>query len=156
MEDDVVGNEIMLDFDISLDFDIDLDFAFELWTDSPGEQDKAKRREKAKADRLKLRCSGLDNLFTMTTETANEWGIPETESFTDDLTGIEWVSFNQKEKIKDPANIGIHHYIEDYQFSTVWNKPDKYIDLFRRCRAVVTPDFSNFTDTPREIGRAHV
>jgi hypothetical protein len=92
----------------------------------------------------------LDNLFRTDFEPGvNEWGIPDTEPFTGDLTGIEWVSFGEKAKISDPSNIGIHFYIDDYKFESVWTQPDKWIDLFKQCRAVVSPDFSNYTDMPK-------
>ena len=92
----------------------------------------------------------LDNFFRTDFEYGgNGWGIPETAPYTGDLSGIEWVSFGEKAKIKDFSNIGLHFYIDDYKFESVWTTPDKWIDMFQKCRAVVTPDFSNYTDMPK-------
>lgn len=92
----------------------------------------------------------LGNLFkTDFAFGSNEWGIPETEAFAEDLTGIEWIPFGEKAKVKDFANTGIHFYIDDYKFESVWTTPDKWLEMFLKCRAVVTPDFSNYTDMPK-------
>ena len=91
----------------------------------------------------------LDNFFKANFEQTNDWGIPETGAFTGCLDGIEWVSFGEKASIKNPANTGIHFYIDDYKFDSIWKQPDKWLELFKKCRAVVSPDFSNYTDMPK-------
>ena len=136
-----------LDFGFDAGFGRDIGFGFRADAQEGGNAQE--RRERANAKRLKLRGSGLDNMFDMDPESADEWGIPRTEPFTGDLDGVEWASFNQKEKIIDLSNIGVHHYIEDYQFTVHWTKPDKYLPLFRQCRAVVSVDYSNFQDMPK-------
>jgi len=90
------------------------------------------------------------NFFKMPLDIGtNEWGIPETKPFRGNLKGIEWVSFGEKARVKDFSNVGIHFYIDDYKFETVWNLPDKWMDMFLKCKTVVTPDFSNYTDMPK-------
>lgn len=91
----------------------------------------------------------LDNFFKADFDVdANRWGIPEITPCNVNLTGAEFISFGEKAKIKDPPNMVIHFYIDDYKFSSLWNSPDKWLALFRSCRAVVAPDFSNYTDMP--------
>ena len=106
---------------------------------------------KAPTDYYERRGKGLDNMFIMNAPGGNEWGIPETAPFTDDLTGIEWVSFwdKRKQNRADWSNTGIHFFVEDFQFQSVWTQPDKYRELFRQCRAVIAPDFSVYTDMPK-------
>jgi hypothetical protein len=91
----------------------------------------------------------LDNFFRANFAADNEWGIPEIQKTDVDLTGAKWVSFGEKAAIKDPANTVLHFYIDDYKFNIVWDAPHRYINLFRQCRAVVTPDFSNYNDMPK-------
>ena len=101
------------------------------------------------AARLERRAAGLDNMFLMGYEASNDWGIPGTIPFFGDLTGIQWVEFCNIAGIKDFSNIGIHFYIDDYKFNVVWNKPDKWLETFKQCRAVISPDFSVYTDMPK-------
>ena len=92
----------------------------------------------------------LDNFFRQDFPPGdNFWGIPDTEPVTTDLTGIRWTSFGEKAKIANAENTGIHFYVDDYKFESVWTRPDKWIDLLRACRAVVSPDYSNYTDMSR-------
>ena len=111
---------------------------------------KPNRPKKTYTDR---RGAALDNMFYFIEPGDNEWGIPDTKPFTEDLSGIEWISFWDKSKIsnnfKDPyvwENIGIHFYVEDFQFQIIWNDPDKWLPFLKMCRAVVAPDFSVYTD----------
>ncbi|MCL2391998.1 MAG: DUF4417 domain-containing protein [Oscillospiraceae bacterium] len=104
-------------------------------------------------DEAPFRLTGqtLENFFKHIIPIENEWGIPTIEPCSVDMTDVVWVNFNEKEKIKDPENTAIHFYIEDYQFNVVWTHPDKYLDLFKKCRAVVSPDFSNYSDMPKAL-----
>ena len=89
----------------------------------------------------------LDNFFRQDFPPgSNVWGIPDTYPMTTDLTGIEWVSFGEKARITDAENIGIHFYIDDYKFNSIWTSPDKWLDLLKNSKAVISPDFSNYTD----------
>ena len=45
----------------------------------------------------------------------------------------------------------MHCYNEDYQINILWTQPDKYLELFKKCRAVVTPDFSMYADMPEAL-----
>lgn len=91
----------------------------------------------------------LDNFFKAALYSDNEWGVPYIQPFTDDISGIEWFSFGEKANIKNPENSGIHFYIDDYKFDSIWKQPDRWLNLFRKCKAVVTPDFSCYTDMPK-------
>jgi len=151
---------INLDIERNLNFDFE-DFEFEDFEfgsfdfenlEFGGRENKESKIERLKKriqDRLELRGKALDNLFKMVVCEQNEWGIPRLKPFTDGLDGIEWNDFNNKKQIKNRAKTAIHFYIEDYQFEVVWRNPDKYISLFKDCAAVVTPDFSNYTDMPK-------
>lgn len=109
---------------------------------------KVKRNEYNYTD---LRGRGLDNLFKMNDPGDNEWGIPDSEPFAEPLGGVKWLGFWDKSKHKsdDWSNVGLHFFSEEYQYRSVWEYPDRHLDLFRRCRAVVTPDYSVYTDMPK-------
>lgn len=44
--------------------------------------------------------------------------------------------------------VGVHFYVDDYQFARLWNRPDDYIPLLKKFAVVCTPDFSTYTDMP--------
>ena len=45
----------------------------------------------------------------------------------------------------------MHCYDEDYRINILWTQPDKHLGLLRKCRAVVAPDFSMYTDMPKAL-----
>ena len=55
--------------------------------------------------------------------------------------------FNYAKTSKD-KNIGIHFYVDDYQFERVWNNPEDYIDILSEYECIFSPDFSLYMDMP--------
>ena len=47
--------------------------------------------------------------------------------------------------------VGVHFFIEDYQFERVWRFPDRYVPLLREYECVFTPDFSLYVDMPLSL-----
>lgn len=62
--------------------------------------------------------------------------------------GCRFMGFNYAASCKDRENIGIHFYLDDYQFVRLWNMPDYYIPLLKQFKYVMTPDFSTYVDYP--------
>lgn len=61
---------------------------------------------------------------------------------------IPWIPFNCAKTDKLRAAHGVHFFIDDYLFQRAWHDPARYALLLRDFRAVMTPDFSLFTDYP--------
>lgn len=94
--------------------------------------------------------SCIENFFRMDWERKDEWGIPHLKPFNKSIDDITWISFNELKTTKlERSKIGVHFYIDDYQFERVWNNPTEYVELLQQCKAVITPDFSNYTDMPK-------
>ena len=91
------------------------------------------------------------NQQKQTFETSNELGIPEIQPFTDEYEEVEWIPFNYAMSEKDRHNKGCHFYLDDYQFERLWNNPERYVEILREFKYVLTPDFSLFTDFPKAI-----
>ena len=74
------------------------------------------------------------------------YGIPEIkpEKFVD----CRYVRFNEAQKIKDPSGIGVHFFVDDYEFDKVWNQFNRYMKMLSKFDAVLTPDWSVYTDWP--------
>lgn len=64
-----------------------------------------------------------------------------------------WVGFNYAAGIpkEKREQLGIHFFLDDYQFQRFWNRPDYYLPLLKQFRYVLSPDFSLFCDFPKAI-----
>lgn len=65
-----------------------------------------------------------------------------------ELPDLEWTGFNYARSLKGNENIGVHFFLDDYQFAGVWNKPQKYLGVLSRFGAVMAPDYSTYSDMP--------
>lgn len=59
-----------------------------------------------------------------------------------DLIGFNYAKTNEEK------NVGIHFYIDDYQFERVWNAPEKYVEILMEYDCILSPDFSLYMDMP--------
>ncbi|MCD7710880.1 MAG: DUF4417 domain-containing protein [Porphyromonadaceae bacterium] len=75
------------------------------------------------------------------------WGIPELPSDEQQTDFDGLVAYNEI-RGKDLSRMGVHFFIDDYQFERLWNNPYKYRDELRGAGAVLTPDFSLYADMP--------
>ena len=61
---------------------------------------------------------------------------------------IPWIPFNCVMSDRHREAHGVHFFIDDYLFQRTWNDPWRYAHLLSGYQAVMTPDFSMFTDYP--------
>ena len=121
-----------LDFDITLTgFDMDIIFG-----DDDGYYGDERERTNKEYNLDIVDHENLSNDFWQMPTIKNDNYIPE------DLIG-----FNYAKTSKD-KNVGIHFYIDDYQFERLWNAPEKYLDVLREYECILTPDFSLYMDMP--------
>lgn len=64
---------------------------------------------------------------------------------------IPWIPFNCVKTDTQREAHGVHFFIDDYLFQRVWNDPSRYAHLLSGYQAVMTPDFSLFTDYPMAV-----
>lgn len=87
------------------------------------------------------------NLDLDTFEAAGKYGIPVLQPV--QLTAMpEWIAFNAAMTKQSRSNTGVHFFVDDYLFQRTWNDPRRYAQLLMGFKAVMTPDFSLFTDYP--------
>ena len=55
----------------------------------------------------------------------------------------------------DITDAVIYFYINDDLFLRIFTNPDKYLPFLRRCKAVIGPDMSQYTDMPAEMRYRH-
>lgn len=74
------------------------------------------------------------------------YGIPEIKP--EKYVDCRYVRFNEAQKIKDPNGVGVHFFVDDYEFDKVWNQFSRYMRMLSKFDAVLTPDWSVYTDWP--------
>ncbi len=57
------------------------------------------------------------------------------------------IGFNYAKTSKE-KNVGIHFYLDDYQFERLWNNPKDYIEILKQYDCIFSPDFSLYMDMP--------
>lgn len=118
------------DFDVSLTgFDFDIVYDEGYYGDERERTNKAYNLDLAEQ-------SDLTNDFWQMPIIKNNNYIPK------DLIGFNYAK-SSKEK-----GVGIHFYVDDYQFERLWNAPEKYIDVLAEYDCILSPDFSLYMDMP--------
>ena len=120
-----------LDFDVSLTgFDLDIIY------DEEGYYGDERERTNDKYN--------LD--IASESETTNDfWQMPIINN--DGYIPTDLIGFNYA-KTSKAKNVGVHFYIDDYQFERVWNAPEKYVDILSQYDCILSPDFSLYMDMP--------
>ena len=92
------------------------------------------------------------NLVLGDFEPAGEYGIPVLRPV-QLKDSFEWIRFNHalSEPKRSRSQYGVQFFIDDYLFERAWHDPPRYALFLRQFRAVLTPDFSMFTDYPKAI-----
>lgn len=62
-----------------------------------------------------------------------------------------WTRFCSALQKPPTHSTGIEFFTQDYQFQRVWLQPDRYLALLGKAGAVLSPDFSLYTDMPKAM-----
>ena len=137
-DEDILKLELeTIELDMS-DFGFDLDFT------------EPEPEEKPEDDRdPSCQHNVFENQVVMQFYTSNYYGIPEMQPT--QTTGDKMLRFMDFGECVNPAEYIAHFYYDDYKFIQAWRDPNKYIDKLRKFKAVVSPDFSLYTDFPRAL-----
>ena len=84
--------------------------------------------------------------------TVGEYDIPALQPVSLDKR-LEWIAFHQALKLpsEERNRYGVHFFLDDYLFERVWHDPPRYALFLRDFAAVMTPDFSLFTDWAKAV-----
>ena len=92
------------------------------------------------------RTNDTYNLGIIDNENASEfWQMPIIKN--DNFIPSKLIGFNYAKTSKE-KNVGIHFYLDDYQFERLWNKPEDYVDTLKEYECILSPDFSLYMDMP--------
>lgn len=92
------------------------------------------------------RTNDTYNLGIMDNENVSKfWQMPIIEN--NNYIPSKLIGFNYAKTSKE-KNVGIHFYLDDYQFERLWNKPEDYIEILKQYECILSPDFSLYMDMP--------
>lgn len=92
------------------------------------------------------RTNDAYNLGIMDNENVSDfWQMPIIKN--DNFIPSKLIGFNYAKTSKE-KNVGIHFYLDDYQFERLWNNPEEYVDILKRYECILSPDFSLYMDMP--------
>lgn len=80
-------------------------------------------------------------------EKEGKWGFPIIKKQELDTERIELISCADVSK-KDTENLhkGVHFFVDDFRFETVYNHPEKALVRYGKYRFLLTPDYSLYAD----------
>lgn len=134
-----------LDDELEKILDIDMEaFGFDLSVD---EDDDIEEPEDDRDPSMQHNV--FENQDMMQFPCNNWYGIPD--MFPTQTTGDKMLRFMDWKEIDNPQDYIAHFYYDDYKFISAWREPEKYIERLRQFKAVVSPDFSLYTDFPRAL-----
>ena len=126
-----------------LDFDM-AEFGFELSDDSDDDYDDD-YDDRAPAAQHNV----FENQERQQFPSTNYYGIPDMRPT--QTVGDKFLRFCDWKEVDDYENYIAHFFYDDYKFMSAWRDPDKYISRLRKFKAVVSPNFSLYTDFPRSL-----
>lgn len=92
------------------------------------------------------RTNDTYNLGIMDNENVSDfWQMPIIKN--DNFIPSKLIGFNYA-KTNEEKDVGIHFYLDDYQFERLWNKPEEYVDILKQYECILSPDFSLYMDMP--------
>ncbi len=103
----------------------------------------------------------IENTDRLECEHVGVWDIPKAKGCEIDFhkwqeeTGGICIGFNfvksYQAKEMDTTNVGVHFFLDDYQFERLWRKPTEYVSLLKGYKFVLSPDFSLYIDHPKAV-----
>ena len=135
-------DDLLLEAELNNIEEIDMEqFGFEL-PDLPDFEPEFETRDG-------IRKNVFENQEKRQFEIDNWYGIPNMQPTK--ITGDKLLRFCDFNQVEDHENYIAHFFYDDFKFINAWREPDKYIDKLKRFKAVVSPNFSLYTDFPRAL-----
>lgn len=78
-----------------------------------------------------------------------EFDFPSLHAYNKDVPQT-FIAFNEALRSKQ-YDSGVHFFLDDYQFERIWAQPARYIDVLKKFKCVIAPDFSQYVDIPKAV-----
>jgi hypothetical protein len=100
--------------------------------------------------RWRSKPGSFDSLHTTRLfPSGNDYGIPDLRHTPVRAIPAWLVPYRQRIRASEPpADGGVHFFMDDYRFETVWSRPHKALAALRPYTTLLTPDFSLYRDWP--------
>lgn len=122
------------------DFGFNTELKIDTPTMTPNDEPKANERERT------LKEYNLDLFNPYSCEGKYDMPIIENDNYIPkDLIGFNYALSSLN------TNVGIHFYLDDYQFERLWNNPEDYIELLSEFDCILSPDFSLYMEMPKAM-----
>ena len=142
----------LLNLELGSIIDLDMsDFGFDLTFDDEDPGTDNVDAEDFEEDLRDPSCQHnvFENQEIMQFLSSSKWGIPSIAPT--QTVGDKMLRFMDWKEIDNPEEYIAHFFYDDYKFMSAWRDPNKYLDRLRKFKAVVSPDFSLYTDFPRAL-----
>lgn len=96
-----------------------------------------------------IRKNCFENQEKRQFDTDNWYGIPDMQPT--NTVGEKLLRFCDFNDIDDHENYIAHFYYDDFKFISAWREPDKYVEKLKKFKAIISPNFSLYTDFPRAL-----
>lgn len=85
--------------------------------------------------------------------TESTFGMPVQQTYKGEIP-CELLSFN-KAVAKKRYDTTVHFYINDKEFTRILTYPEKYLEILKRFKSVIAPDFSQYIEMPYPMRLYH-
>lgn len=137
-----LSNIDMEKFGFDLDFDDEAEYEPHQW-DAPIDDDEDDRAPS-------MQHNVFENQDRMQFPILNKYGFPVMEQT--QTVGDKFIRFcDWKWTEGNPSEYIAHFFYDDFKFISAWREPDKYVERLRNFKAVISPDFSLYTDFPMAL-----
>ena len=93
--------------------------------------------------------------YTYDLERVGEYDIPKLDPVRIDFSKYKWIGFNYatgvKADHKHVGEMGVHFFVNDYVFKSVWSSLGRYTEMMRKFGCMTTPEFSAYLDYPKAL-----
>ena len=96
-----------------------------------------------------MQNDAFENQELMQFECNSFYGIPELNAT--QTTGDKFIRFCDWKECENPEEYIAHFYYDDYKFMSAWREPNRFLERLLKFKAVISPDFSLYTDFPRAL-----
>lgn len=143
---DLLADELRQIGDYDLDFSMD-EFGFDISSVVLDEEPEEEEEEKENERQRTMNTYNLEDYDPG--RTAGFYQMPMLRACK--TVPSELIGFNYMLTTPPRKGLGIHFYLDDYQFERVWNDPQTYCDSLADFDYVLTPDFSLYLDMPMAL-----